>query len=372
MVSELAYKWSGLPHNNFHWETSRDPEAECFGLREFCLRHYKPSTGGPFYKASKASTVASFIDVEWNPSIRLTYTGPNGWLSLPPHLPACYFPISVLLEGLSTGPYLGVKASVTLAVAVVWDDLSDYMRVAPMNWRPIWVLDPVLSGEAVHQWSGQRPGKWQLCVPPATIWDYLNFGDPRSLPHRFMFRHEHDIGVSADETREGPPKLGRMALYPLNQEPAQLSQMDWVRLVLLAVSSLFVAVFCLSALGAHERGFYLALRWAVCVISAICAGFSLCATDYNRYYLGWVAGAYAIVAYLFNPIVPPELSRGTWALLDLLTAGWFVAVSAMTVWTKIQLHQVANLLLTKAAEIEPKEGLKLAAVSQREEPLLPK
>ena len=80
------------------------------------------------------------------------------------------------------------------------------------------------------------------------------------------------------------------------------------------IAKLVAAGVLLGALGRHPYGYYTLLRWVVCGVSAFAA---FRATEFKK--TGW-AWALAIVALIFNPLVPVHLSRETWAFVDVTTA----------------------------------------------------
>jgi hypothetical protein len=60
--------------------------------------------------------------------------------------------------------------------------------------------------------------------------------------------------------------------------------------------------------------FYVLLRWAICTFSIIIA--------YNFYKSNLTAWTFVFgaVAFLFNPIIPIYLNKGTWVTIDLISA----------------------------------------------------
>lgn len=81
--------------------------------------------------------------------------------------------------------------------------------------------------------------------------------------------------------------------------------------VLLAVALL------LGALGEHPYGYYQLLRWVVALAAVYSA---YLAHDRKDSFWTWI---FVGVAVLFNPIAPFYLERGTWQILDAVTAGIF-------------------------------------------------
>jgi len=82
---------------------------------------------------------------------------------------------------------------------------------------------------------------------------------------------------------------------------------------------ILAGIMLLAALGNHPYGYYQFLRWIIMAIAIYSA--------YKAHKLGsncwtWIFG---IIAVLFNPIIPFYISRGTWELIDLVTAAIFIA-----------------------------------------------
>jgi len=88
-----------------------------------------------------------------------------------------------------------------------------------------------------------------------------------------------------------------------------------------AVAPAIVAVIFL-ALGLIDRwpyGFYTVLRVVVCVSAVYLA---VLARELRRFNWVWLM---AILALLFNPLVPVRLPRAPWQIIDLIAAGIFLA-----------------------------------------------
>lgn len=77
------------------------------------------------------------------------------------------------------------------------------------------------------------------------------------------------------------------------------------------VAKLAAAGMLFAALARHSYDYYTLLRWVVCGVSTFAA---VRAADARQ--TGWL-GAFAIIALLFNPIIPVHLNRDTWAFIDL-------------------------------------------------------
>lgn len=80
------------------------------------------------------------------------------------------------------------------------------------------------------------------------------------------------------------------------------------------VAKLIAVGFLVGSLSRHRYDFYTLLRWIVCAVSAFAA---FRAVETHR--TGW-AGVLAVVAFVFNPIIPVHLKRETWILVDLAAA----------------------------------------------------
>jgi hypothetical protein len=76
----------------------------------------------------------------------------------------------------------------------------------------------------------------------------------------------------------------------------------------------------IAAIGRWPYGYYMLLRVVV-----FAAGLLIAALIYQRMkqVTIWV-GLFAIMAIVFNPIIPVHLTRGVWSILNLAAAGIFV------------------------------------------------
>ncbi len=83
-------------------------------------------------------------------------------------------------------------------------------------------------------------------------------------------------------------------------------QQNWFKL--LAVLSL------LGALGDNPYGYYQFLRWLIFAVGVYSAYLSY---SFNQKIWPWI---FAIIALLFNPIIPFYLSRNTWQPIDVIVA----------------------------------------------------
>jgi len=76
------------------------------------------------------------------------------------------------------------------------------------------------------------------------------------------------------------------------------------------ILKLAAAGLLFGALWRHQHDYYTLMRWVVCGVSAFGA-FQAVTSGKS----GWV-WALAVVALVFNPIVPIHLKRETWAFID--------------------------------------------------------
>lgn len=84
------------------------------------------------------------------------------------------------------------------------------------------------------------------------------------------------------------------------------------------IIKIICAVLLLIALFNFPIGYYQILRWTVMILSAY--------LSYNYFNLnskvyGWI---FAVVAMLFNPIIPFYFDKGIWQILDFITAVVFI------------------------------------------------
>ena len=82
----------------------------------------------------------------------------------------------------------------------------------------------------------------------------------------------------------------------------------------LSVLKIIAIIMLLFALGENPYSYYEILRWVIAGISAYLA---FIAHEQKNISWTWIM---AIVAILFNPIVPFHFARETWAVLDIITA----------------------------------------------------
>jgi hypothetical protein len=77
------------------------------------------------------------------------------------------------------------------------------------------------------------------------------------------------------------------------------------------IARIIAAILLVWALDKHPYSYYTLLRFIVCGVSAYGAYF---AVELKKNSWAWI---FAIIAILFNPIIPVHLDRRTWAFIDL-------------------------------------------------------
>jgi len=84
------------------------------------------------------------------------------------------------------------------------------------------------------------------------------------------------------------------------------------------IARLVASVLLIWSLARHPYGYYTLLRWVVCGVAVYSAFISL---SLEKMSWVWCLG---IIALFFNPLVPIHLDKGTWAIIDVITAGIFI------------------------------------------------
>lgn len=72
---------------------------------------------------------------------------------------------------------------------------------------------------------------------------------------------------------------------------------------------LFIAIFPIE-----EYGYYILLRWIVCLTAIYIAYFSY---EAEKIYWSWTMG---IIALIFNPLIPFHLGKDVWIIVDFISA----------------------------------------------------
>lgn len=88
-----------------------------------------------------------------------------------------------------------------------------------------------------------------------------------------------------------------------------------------AVPAVVAACVLLAALGQHQGGYFTFLRWVV----TIAAIFVAWAGKIGRQPL--VLTVFGLIAFLFNPVFPFFMDRGTWQVIDVVVAVLFIGVA---------------------------------------------
>jgi len=83
------------------------------------------------------------------------------------------------------------------------------------------------------------------------------------------------------------------------------------------ILKLIAAGMLFGALGHQQEDYYTPLRWVVCVVSILTCLDAVNAVDSDKTAWAW---ALAIVALVFNPLIPLHLTRDTWAFIDIASA----------------------------------------------------
>jgi hypothetical protein len=84
------------------------------------------------------------------------------------------------------------------------------------------------------------------------------------------------------------------------------------------VARIVAALMLFFALDRNPYDYYVLLRWVVCGVSAYGAWIAL---ELNKTSWFW---CFAIIALVFNPLIPFHLSRGTWGFIDIAVAMLFL------------------------------------------------
>ncbi|MDP2906283.1 MAG: outer membrane protein assembly factor BamE [Candidatus Omnitrophota bacterium] len=91
-------------------------------------------------------------------------------------------------------------------------------------------------------------------------------------------------------------------------------------IILISIIKVCAIILLFMALAGHHHGdFFFFLRVTIFLISIGCAAWSL----YQKHPV-WI-GLFAVIAILFNPIIPCYLDRSLWKLLDIASAAIFAA-----------------------------------------------
>lgn len=83
----------------------------------------------------------------------------------------------------------------------------------------------------------------------------------------------------------------------------------------IVIPSIIVMILLLIAIfPIEEYGYYILLRWIVCITAIYIAYFSY---ETEKIYWTWVMG---IIAFIFNPLIPFHLGKDIWIVVDFIAA----------------------------------------------------
>lgn len=77
------------------------------------------------------------------------------------------------------------------------------------------------------------------------------------------------------------------------------------------IARIIAAILLFLALDRHTYGYYKLLRFVVCGVTVYGVYF---AAKFEK--IGW-AWTFGIIAFLFNPLIPIHLHKGSWVIIDL-------------------------------------------------------
>jgi len=81
------------------------------------------------------------------------------------------------------------------------------------------------------------------------------------------------------------------------------------------IPSIVVMILLLIAIfPIEEYGYYILLRWIVCLTAIYIAYFSY---EAEKIYWTWIGG---IIALIFNPLIPLHLGKDVWIVVDFIAA----------------------------------------------------
>lgn len=82
--------------------------------------------------------------------------------------------------------------------------------------------------------------------------------------------------------------------------------------------TLATGLFCLVAIADLPYGFYMLLRWVVCIVGAL-----LALESYRQGSMGWV-WVFGAIAFLFNPIFRFSFDKEVWRVFDAVAGTCFL------------------------------------------------
>jgi len=77
-------------------------------------------------------------------------------------------------------------------------------------------------------------------------------------------------------------------------------------------------------------GYYVFLRWAVCIL----CGLQMTAIAHDKSNRGWL-WAFAVIAVIFNPLIPIHLKKDVWQVVDFCTG--VVLLISLIIYRKTKL-----------------------------------
>ena len=83
------------------------------------------------------------------------------------------------------------------------------------------------------------------------------------------------------------------------------------------------SVMLFLALAPWPYGYYQLLRFVVCGVGAYTA---FLAYEWQKLWATWL---FALIAVLFNPLIPIHLPREAWQLIDVVCTFLFIAIAAI-------------------------------------------
>lgn len=87
------------------------------------------------------------------------------------------------------------------------------------------------------------------------------------------------------------------------------------------IPALIAAVMLFAAIAKWPYGYYVLLRWVVCAVGVLLVVLEV---GYER---RWALWPFALIALLFNPLVPVYLTREIWLPIDVVAGALFVVAA---------------------------------------------
>jgi len=83
---------------------------------------------------------------------------------------------------------------------------------------------------------------------------------------------------------------------------------------ILLPSIIVVILLLVAVMPIKEYSYYIFIRWIVCLAAIYIA---YCSYEAEKIYWIWIMG---VVTLIFNPIIPLNLGKGIWSIVDFITA----------------------------------------------------